>query len=103
MVSFLKSLVQDDYDVLEEIFTLKYRKFIEMYHILECYSSNIKSLSYKVTSKENLKIEIKVNEKDYDSILNAIKKSVKNKDNVEVTTEKKRIHIKITKDESNLP
>lgn len=97
---FIKALSDNDFEVLEEIFLKKYRKFISVYWIIKDYADYIISLKYnKKTDSNILKISMGLTKVDVEKVLQKISKKVENKDNVLVWNEKNTIHIQITREE----
>lgn len=101
MVAFMKALAEDDYQILEEIIESKYEKFTELYWVLKDYSDYIAYMKYKTTSKDILKIELKISGVDVETVLDGIQSSISDSDGILIWNAKKRIHIEITKDESS--
>lgn len=64
LADYMTSLSDNNYDILEEIFLNKYRKFITLYWLLSKYSEYIDSLKYCETDKDILKIECILNKKE---------------------------------------
>ena len=92
MPEYVLALSDADYDILEEIFTEKYQKFVQLYWLICKYSDYITSLSYKETKKEVLKVDLTLAKLKVSKVLEDM--------NSEILDEKKVIHIEITKDES---
>lgn len=62
MSDYLCALSENNYDILYDIMSVKYRKFIRIYWLLKDYSDIITGLSYKEKSnKDVLKISVSVN------------------------------------------
>lgn len=103
---YVKALSSNDFDVLEEIFLKKYRKFLRCYYIISDYSDQITYLSYdKLKDDNKLRISFTVSgkSKTVDKIMSEIAKSVKGSDDVLIYNQKKTITVEITQDESELP
>lgn len=103
MPEYMKVLSDDDYEIMEELFTEKYRKFTELYWLIRDFSDYITSLRYKKTKKDILKITMTLTKIDIDQVMGLIDEKIESNDHVSVWNEKKVIHIEIHKDESELP
>lgn len=84
MPEYISVLSDNNYDIFEEIFIDKYKNFIEMYWLIRNFSENTKSLKYKTTKKNILKIELIVENIDVNKVLSSIKKEIKDKNNINV-------------------
>lgn len=102
----MKALSDDDYEILEELFTEKYRKCMEVYWLIRDYSDYITTLRYKKTKKDILKITMTLAKIKSETVLNELSTKLEDNDNilnnVLIWNEKKVIHIEIQKDESEL-
>lgn len=96
---FVKVISENDYDIFEEIFTKKYRKFLKLYWIIKDYAKNIVNLKYKSTNDDALKITMTLANIDIDKVLDKMTKKVHKSKNVKIWNEKKVIHIKISNDD----
>lgn len=94
---FVTNLSNGDFSVLEDIFENKYRKFLSVYWMICNYSNNIKSLEYKKTKKDKLKINLTVDINPLE-ILDNINNSI-SEDNVNIKCEKNTIYIIINGEE----
>lgn len=84
MPEYISVLSDNNYEIFEEIFNDKYKNFIEMYWLIRNFSDNTKSLKYKTTKKNILKIELVVENIDTKKVLSSIKKKIKDKNNINV-------------------
>ena len=100
MPEYIAALSDNDYDILEEIFTDKYQKFVQLYWLICRYSDYISSLSYKVTKKDVLKVDLTLAKLKVSKVLDEMNSEISDDSNILVWNEKKIIHIEITKDES---
>lgn len=100
MPEYVLALSDGDYDILEEIFTEKYQKFVQLYWLICKYSDYITSLSYKETKKEVLKVDLTLAKLKVSKVLEDMNSEILDDDDILVWNEKKVIHIEITKDES---
>jgi hypothetical protein len=105
LAAYIKVLSDDDYDIFEDIFLERYRKFIYMYNIISCYSDIITKLKYEESDKGNLKIEFSVSKKKVNDVLSEIEDYTDNKSVMDCKywNKGKSIFIELTKDESELP
>ena len=95
------SLMSDNFEILEEIFEYKYRKFVSLYWLISEYSDCITSMKYKNTKKETLKIDITLSSK-VDKLVKKINKSNISEDSqLTVDVDGDTIKIEITKQEEN--
>lgn len=97
---YLFFLSGNDYDILEEIFDFKYRKFIRFFWLIRDYSEYITSLSYKTSKKDSLKIEITITKLKPDKMMESLKKNIKDTDDILITNKGKLIKIEIRKEET---
>ena len=100
MSEYIAILSESNYEILEEIFEDKYKKFISIYWLIRDYSDYITSLKYKKTKKDILKIEITLTKNNIDKVMKKIKSDINSDSNVLVSNEGKIIKIEITKEES---
>ena len=100
MVDYLYALSENSYDVLYEIMSSKYRKFIRVYWLLKDYSEYIVVLKYKEkTEKEKLKITVTFSGIDVDDVADKLKASIDKSDEIKIKVDKNSIDIDIHKDE----
>ena len=104
MTDYVAALSDQDFEILEDIFENKYLKFITLYNIINSYSDYISNLKYKKTKKEILKIEVVINKKNIDDVMEEINDYISSEDidNVLICNEGNVIKIEIEKDESGL-
>ena len=103
---YVRALSDNDFDVLEEIFLKKYRKFLRCYYIIADYSDQITYIDYdKIKDDNKLRISFTVSgkSKTVDKIMSELAESVKDSDDVLIYNQKKTISVEITQDESELP
>lgn len=62
---WLKNIVNDDFDILEDIIKSKYKKFKSIYRLISDESDNIYSMSYEFTDEDNMILCIRLTEDDY--------------------------------------
>lgn len=62
---WLKNIVNDDFDILEDIIKSKYKKFKSIYRLISDESDNIHSMSYEFTDEDNMILCIRLTEDDY--------------------------------------
>lgn len=103
MPDFLTALSDNDYEVFEELFTKKYRKFVKLFKLINKYADYITNLKYKKSSDDELKISMTVAKIDTDQIISEMEESVPDDDEILIWNEKKVIHIEIKLDESEMP
>lgn len=61
MISCVRAVSGNSYDILEEIISSKYRKFCQLYWLIKEWSEVISSIKYKDSKKkERLRIEFEV-------------------------------------------
>lgn len=99
LVEYVTNLANDDYDTLCEIIDKKYRKFILLYHLLEEYSEEIKSLDYHESEDSLLKIDLKINKQSVDELFDTLTNHNAN-ENILISSHKSFIHIEIYEDEA---
>ena len=99
MPEYISILSEYNYDVFEEIFLDKYEEFIEMYWLIRNFSDNTKSLKYKTTKKDVLKIELEVENIEVKKVLNKIKKEIKGKENIKADASGNTVKIEIYSNE----
>ncbi len=100
MSEYVTALSDNNFDILEEIFTNKYRKFVQLYWLINGYSDYITSLSYKETKKEILKVDLTLTKLKVNNVMEELSKSIPDDSDILIWNEKKIIHIEITKNES---
>jgi len=102
---YVQALSSSDFDILEEIFLKKYRKFLRFYYIIEDHSDVITSIEYKKCEENKLKVAFSVSEskKSVNKILKELEESLNDDEDVLIHNKKNIITIEITKDESELP
>ena len=103
---YVQALSDNDFDVLEEIFLKKYRKFLRCYYIISEYSDQITYIHYdKCDDDTKLRISFSVSgkSKTVDKIMSELAEEVDDSDDVLIYNQKKTITVEITKDESELP
>lgn len=98
---FVKVISENDYEIFEQLFTKKYKKFRKLYWIVKDYSKYIVSLKYKNTEDDTLKISMTLAKVDVEQVLEKLQKKVHNSKNVKIWNEKKVIHIKINNDDED--
>ena len=100
MTEYISLLSEDDFEILEEIFEDKYKKFVSIYWMLCDYSEYITSLKYKKTKKDTLKIEVTLSS-NIDKLINNINSKISDDNLISVDKEDDNvIRIKIVKEES---
>ena len=97
---YINSLTGDNYDILEDIFLHKYRKFMMLYHIISEYAEMIECVGYVDNDDDDI-LDIKmvvntVQEAKYvfDKIMTCCKKDI------EFARRGNKIFIKVFKKES---
>ena len=100
MTDYISSLSENDYEILEEIFEDKYRKFVSLYWLICDYSEYITSLEYKKTKKETLKINITMSSK-VDKLVKKINSNIPTDGQLNMDVDGNTIIIEITKEESD--
>jgi len=105
LATYIKVLSDDDYDIFEDIFLEKYRKFIYLYNIINRYSDIITKLKYEMSDNDILKIEFSVSKKKTSDILSEIQNYTDSESSMgcKYWNKGKSIFIELTKDESELP
>ena len=99
MQEYITVLSDNNYDVFEEIFLDKYEKFIELFWLIKNFSDNTKTLKYKTTKKNILKIELVVENISAKEVLSSIKKKIKGRDNIKAVLKNDVINIEICSEE----
>ena len=99
MPEYITVLSDNNYDVFEEIFLDKYEKFIELFWLIKNFSDNTKTLKYKTTKKNILKIELVVENISAKEVLSSIKKKIKGRDNIKAVLKNDVINIEICAEE----
>ena len=99
MPEYITVLSDNNYDVFEEIFLDKYEKFIELFWLIKNFSDNTKTLKYKTTKKNILKIELVVENITAKEVLSSIKKKIKGRDNIKAVLKNDVINIEICSEE----
>ena len=100
MTDYLYALSENRYEVLYEIISTKYRKFIRVYWLLKDYSDNITMLKYKEKSdKDKLKITVSFSGIDVESVADKLRLCIDNSDEVKISVHKDEIDISIHRDE----
>ena len=100
ITNYLYALSENDYNILYEIMSLKYRKFIQLYWMLKDFSDNIVGLRYKEkTEKEKLKITVIFSGIDAKDVERQIIKNLSDSDEVKTKATKKEICIEIYREE----
>ena len=99
MPEYITVLSDNNYDVFEEIFLDKYVKFIELFWLIKNFSDNTKTLKYKTTKKNILKIELVVENISAKEVLSSIKKKIKGRDNIKAVLKNDVINIEICSEE----
>ena len=99
MPEYITVLSNNNYDVFEEIFLDKYEKFIELLWLIKNFSDNTKTLKYKTTKKNILKIELVVENISAKEVLSSIKKKIKGRDNIKAVLKNDVINIEICSEE----
>ena len=99
MPEYITVLSNNNYDVFEEIFLDEYEKFIELFWLIKNFSDNTKTLKYKTTKKNILKIELVVENISAKEVLSSIKKKIKGRDNIKAVLKNDVINIEICSEE----
>jgi hypothetical protein len=102
MPEFITALSDNNFEVLEEIIEDKYTQFSQLYWLIKAYSDYITSLSYKVTKKEKLKVEMTVTKLNINKVLEEMQKNIPDNSDILIWNNKRIIHIEITKDEDSV-
>ena len=82
MINYISVITEEDYDILEDIISNKYKKFVTLYWILREFSSYIAMLQYKKSSPDTLNILIRFAGKDVNKIINGLSHNISNQGNV---------------------
>lgn len=100
MTDYLYALSENSYDILYDIMSSKYRKFIRVYWLLKDYSDNITALKCKEkTDKDKLKIRVSLSGLDAEEVANKIRLCLDNSDEIDINVNKNNIDIDIFKNE----
>ena len=97
---YVTALSDDNFEILEDIFTNKYRKFVQLYWLISGYSDYISSLSYKETKKEVLKVDLTLAKLKVDKVMEELSEAINDDSCILIWNDKKIIHIEITRNES---
>lgn len=98
MTDYLYALSENDDDILYEILSKKYRKFIRIYWLLKEFSDNITFLKYKEkTEKEKLKITVSFSGIDAKDVASKLRLCTTDSDEIDIKTHKNNIDIEIYK------
>ena len=102
MTNYLYALSEDDADVLFEIISFKYRKFIDLYWLLKDYSDNITSLRYKDKTEKNiLQIAVTFSGIESKAVARILKSSPARTENVSIdVVDKNSMMIELRKEET---
>lgn len=99
--AYINTLSGDNFEILEELFLHKYRKFMIIYHMIDKYSDSISTLKYKNRDKNILDIDMCLDEDNVSVIMDDIlSASQKYDEEIYISTDENIIHIKIIKNES---
>lgn len=101
--AYITALSNDDMEILEDIFYHKYKKFMELFWLIKDYSDYTKSITYKKTKKDVLKIELVLAHLDTEKVMEEIQSNISKRSDVLIWNNNKIIHIEIKKHESVLP
>ena len=100
---YLYALSENSYDILYDIMSSKYRKFIRIYWLLKDYSDNIIALKYKEkTDKDRLKICVSLSGLDAEEVANKLRACIDNSDEIDISVHKCDIDLDIYKSESDI-
>lgn len=102
MSSYLYALSESNYDILEEIFCYKYRKFRKIYWLLKEYSDFIVGLKYDDNpNRDYLKISIKFSGINTKDVVNNLQGHIEDMDNATIVNNKKDLFIEIMNNEGD--
>ena len=103
MTDYLYALSEDSYEILYEIMSLKYRKFIRVYWLLKDFSDNIVVLKYEENSDNDiLKISVTFFGIDASKVANKLRALIDDSDEIYIDIHKDNIVIDIHKCESDI-
>ena len=98
MTDYLYALSENSYDILYEIISEKYRKFIRIYWLLKEFSDNIIMLKYKEkTEKEKLKISVSFSGINANDVADKLRSCITDSDEIQIGVNKNNIDIEIYK------
>ena len=100
MPEYIATLSDNDFEILEEIFEDKYKKFLDLYWLIRDFSDYITSLKYKKTKKDILKIEFTITKIKVSDVLEKINSNINSDSGILVTNEGKIIKVEIIRDET---
>lgn len=98
---YINVLSEDNYEIFEEIFINKYRKFMYLYWLITDFDEYIDTLKYKTTKKDKLKIVMYLKDIDTDYVLSRLQDKSSNDENVLIYIEDDKIKIEIIKEEDD--
>lgn len=102
MSDYLCALSENSYEILYEIMSLKYRKFIRVYWLLKDYSESIVALKYKEKSeKDKLKLSVSFSNTDIHEIANKLNSCIFS-DEIYIDVDENKIDITIHKNELDI-
>jgi hypothetical protein len=94
--AYLNTLSDDSFEILEEIFSHKYSKFLYLYWLIRDYSDSISSFQYKESDNNVLKIDIVIEKKKPTTVMKEISSNASDDKNLLLYNDGKTIHIEIT-------
>ena len=101
LVDYLNALSSSDFDILEKIISLQYRKFVRFYKLVSEYSGIISKVKYEFNSPSSLDVVLNCDtKKNLGSIKKELESSMeKSKYDGEIKLIKKNMYISLTLDE----
>lgn len=94
--SFLNTLSDDDFDILEDIFINKYTKFTYIYWLIKDYASKISELTYRESDNTTLKIDMVIQKLAPEKVMNDISERASDTKNLLLYNNGDVIHIEVT-------
>ena len=97
---YLYALTGSDYNLLFDLLSYRYKKFIEVYWLLKRYSENIIDIYYDNNEEKNtLLISASFSDIPASEVATYIKKNAVNKKEIKIKSDKEELLIKIKKEE----
>ena len=96
---YLYALTGSDYNLLFDLLSYRYKKFIEIYWLLKEYSENITDIYYDNNEEKNtLVISASFSDIQASEVASYIKKNAINKKEIKLKSDKEELLIKINKE-----
>lgn len=90
--SYICTMSNGDYDILEEIICKKYHEFLNCYWLLKEYTEFIEDIKYDDSEKEKLIVDVKMEKLNLDEVSQNLKSECKCK-KVSVSKRRSVIHL----------